>query len=662
MTEALTIGQIAARSGITRQHLWRRLREVQALPESTDKRRLYSLESLPDDIKARLALAESAPQSAPLSEAQKAGAVARAELLALLDKAPRGLDKYLASYNAGEVRPDLLAQLGPVSRGTVYRWRREASAEGVYALADRRRENRLGKSVITREQAEILLKVALAPNHKTIAEIIRYARGEMAGAGEICRATDKTLANWLAKWRSLNYDQWVFYRQGEAALNDKVMYYLRRDHDRIEVGDILVADGHVLNFEIVNPWTGKPKRMMLILWLDMKSMMPLGWEIMPTESTKAIASAFRRAIMFLGKIPRVVYLDNGKAFGAKYFDRDISKENFAGLFTRLGVEGVIHAWPYHGQSKTIERFFGIFSELEKICPSYSGTSIATKPPRMLRGEKLHRAVYEKAFPQLAVSYEQAHRAIAGWFDIYAKRPHQAGKLKGLTSWEIFEAGRGPGVDQRLLDDLMLEAKKATVTRAGIKLMGREYWAPELYGRRHPVTVRYDLQDASYIKVYDDDGRYMCDAHLPPGTHPSAACLGNDEDRELLKSQIELKNSLKKRTTAGAREFLEKEILPAHRRQHLALVGDAEAAEEPPALPAAGLTPGAAEIIEEQAAKMVTSQTEFSPDSERWLFLSLESYGGEISTKEVEWMRWYEESDEGRALMPRLAEELLRRMS
>ncbi len=49
-------------------------------------------------------------------------------------------------------------------------------------------------------------------------------------------------------------------RDGEKALADKVEPYLKRDASLLEVGDVLVADGHRLNFQVINPFTGKTTR------------------------------------------------------------------------------------------------------------------------------------------------------------------------------------------------------------------------------------------------------------------------------------------------------------------------------------------------------------------------------------------------------------------
>ena len=77
-------------------------------------------------------------------------------------------------------------------------------------------------------------------------------------------------------------------REGEKALDDLVGPYITRDSSMLNVGDVLVADGHRLNFDCIHPFTGRPARMTLILWLDWASRMPAGWEIMPEEDTVAI--------------------------------------------------------------------------------------------------------------------------------------------------------------------------------------------------------------------------------------------------------------------------------------------------------------------------------------------------------------------------------------
>jgi len=60
-------------------------------------------------------------------------------------------------------------------------------------------------------------------------------------------------------------------REGEKALKELVVPHIVRDTSKIEVGEILVADGKRLNFQVINPFTGKPVRAAIVGFLDWKS-------------------------------------------------------------------------------------------------------------------------------------------------------------------------------------------------------------------------------------------------------------------------------------------------------------------------------------------------------------------------------------------------------
>ena len=74
----------------------------------------------------------------------------------------------------------------------------------------------------------------------------------------------------------------------------------------------------------------------------------VGYEIMLTENTQCIVSALRNSIINLGKIPKYIYQDNGKAFKSKYFTE---KETcIEGLFIKLGITP-IYALSYNAKAK-----------------------------------------------------------------------------------------------------------------------------------------------------------------------------------------------------------------------------------------------------------------------------------------------------------------------
>lgn len=494
----------------------------------------------------------------------------------------RARTEFVQAYNSGIVYPTLYDRLGPVSWQTIEGWKRTVKTSGeTFELCDSRGFCKRGNRILTYEQGQILLRCALHPNKPLISEAIRRAWAIMHTAGISNGHSATTYRRWLKDWISTHYEIWTFTREGAKAWNDKVAMYIERDYTLINVGDILVADGHILNFDIMNPWTGKPKRMVLILWYDMKSNFPLGWEIMPTENTQAISVALRRAIIRLGKYPQIAYLDNGRAFRARFFrNTNFEEHGFDGIYKRLGMR-TIFAWPYHGQSKTVERFFGTFAELERLLPTYVGTSIENQPPRMSRGEKLHSRVYDKIMGDRCLTMAQAHCLVAAWFDDYVQRPQQ-GHLEGRAPVDLLLEEKGPGVDKAELTYLMMSQKNCTIRRNGIRVHGTNYYDPALYGRRHPVMIRYDLQEVSEpskimseIYVYGPNNEYICAARPMQKVHPAANILGTTEDQDLLKKHIKMKKRQEKEASILAREILESEVLPAHHRQIAEITRESE---------------------------------------------------------------------------------------
>jgi len=530
------------------------------------------------------ALSTTGSRSLPSGERLDKG-MAKADLLNLytqaIKKAPHGCKirtrtEFMRAYNSGIAYPKIFSLVGKVSWKTIEGWKRTIkTTDETFNLCDKRGVCRRGKRILTDQQKNILLKCALHPNKPLISEAIRMAWSIMHTKGIPNGHSASTYRRWLQDWASVNHHIWTFARKGAKAWNDECAMYIERDYSLINVGDVIVADGHVLNFEILNPWTGKPKRMTLIVWLDMKSSYPLGWEIMPTENTQAISAALRRAIIALGKYPQVAYLDNGRAFKSKFFNNvEFDEAGFAGLYKRLGIR-TIFAWPYHGQSKTVERFFGTFAELERWAPTYSGTSIENKPPRMMRGEKLHRRLYNKTAGVLTM--EQAHRAVAAWFDQYAQRP-QRGHLAGRAPADLLLEERGPGVDKTELTYLMMTRKTRAIRQNGINLQGTHYYNPALYGRKHMATIKYDLQDMSCIYVFDEHDNFICEATPVTKTHPAANILGNEQDRQRLVEHIEMKKHQEKEAGSFTKEILELDVLPALNRKMDEIAGPVDGSQ------------------------------------------------------------------------------------
>ena len=251
------------------------------------------------------------------------------------------------------------------------------------------------KSILSEVEKTELLKNLLHPNQLNIGKAIKYTKMALTQHGFKSLCCDLTYRRFANNYKNEHYNIWIEAREGNKALHDKVLPYITRDVSKLEVGDVIVGDGHRLSFFVKNPYTGNPVRPTLVAYQDWKSGGFVGFEIMLEENTQCIASALRNSIINLGKVPKFVYQDNGRAFKAKYF----IENGISGLFTNLGIQP-IYAKPYNAKAKPIERLFiELQNSFEVMLPSYTGTSIVKKPAQLKRNEKLHKSILTMDLPE-----------------------------------------------------------------------------------------------------------------------------------------------------------------------------------------------------------------------------------------------------------------------
>ena len=444
--------------------------------------------------------------------------------------------------------------LGKISRGSLHRWK--ASLDGTedytrlipnykYVSVNEYR------TCLTDEEIKIFMGLLLHPNRICIGKAIALTKYKLKEQDQSFIPADITFRRYAKWFKDNNYDKWVLARDGEKALSDKVEPYIKRDASLLDVGDILVADGHKLAFQVINPFTGKPCRATLVGFLDWKSTALVGYEIMLEENTQCIASALRNAIINLDMIPKIVYQDNGRAFRAKYFtdDKGFGELGFYGLYAKLGIETVF-ARPYNARSKVIERFFKEFQEgFEKLMPSYVGSSIINKPAYLKRNEKFHSNLHNDYIPTI----EETIKMIDMWLKFKNSQP--CTNAPNMTITEVLENRKKQNIDKSLLDDLMLATEVKTIQRNGVRFLNCDYFDERLYGLRGKVLVKYNLFDLTNVKVFTPKGEYLCTAERVTETHPMAKILGTVEDLEDYKQKIQKQQKLKRKTINSVKKLL-----------------------------------------------------------------------------------------------------------
>ncbi len=445
--------------------------------------------------------------------------------------------------------------LGKISRGSLHRWYAMLNGTEDYTkLLPQYKYStvREYRTVLNDEEIKIFMGLLLHPNRLSIGKAIALTKYRLKEQGQNFIPADITFRRYAKWFKDNNYDKWILARDGEKALSDKVEPYIKRDASLLEVGDILVADGHKLAFQVINPFTGKPCRATLVGFLDWKSTALVGYEIMLEENTQCIASALRNSIINLDMIPKVVYQDNGRAFRAKYFtdDKGFTELGFQGLYSKLGIETVF-ARPYNARAKIIERFFKEFQEgFEKLLPSYIGSSIANKPAYMMRNEKLHKSWHNEYIPTI----EETIKMIDMWLNFKNSQPCPNAPDKTIV--EVLSERKRQNIDINTLDDLMLATEVKTIQRNGIRFFNCDYFDERLYGFKSKVLIKYNLFDLTNIKVYTPKGEYLCTAKRVTETHPMAKLLGDVKDYEDYKQKIVRQRQLKKKTVESVKKYLQ----------------------------------------------------------------------------------------------------------
>ncbi|MFA6759179.1 MAG: transposase family protein [Bacteroidales bacterium] len=452
------------------------------------------------------------------------------------------------AYNSGLLASELFNIEGTRCERTLKSWVKEYQDSGCsYQIFIRKPVSNNIKFATDIEQ-NYLLYLLLDTNRIKIGSAIRKLK-QLSRLGIIESPTsERALRRWCEDWKKEHIQQWNLLRHGNKHLKDNGLLSIIRENC-LRVGDVWVADGHKLAFDIVDPKSGKPKRMTLILFFDWASRYPVGASIANTEDSEHILLALRNGIMNWGARPRFVYLDNGRAFKAKLFhekweEHDLEKE-LCGIFPRLDIQAVF-AQAYNARAKVVERFFKTFQEdFERFMDTFRGAGIEDKPAHLMRNEKWIKNLKDRKPLEL----EESKILISAYFqEFYGKTPHLG--LNGHQPFEVFKTSEIPEdrkIDFKELNFLMLKIQSRVVGKEGIRLNNALFWHEKIVpfiGQE--VRLRYDIMDMRSILVYDLKDNLVCQAVLRGVTHPFVKLAENQELAEKeLKNQIKQQKRLEK---------------------------------------------------------------------------------------------------------------------
>jgi len=437
-------------------------------------------------------------------------------------------------YNNSKLVAELRYKKGPRKERALREWLRNYydNKMDMYALLHKSKGQYKDRKITYQEQ-QYLLHLLLNPNRIKIGSAIVNLK-QMARAGRIESVThERTLRRWCEEWAATHPAEWHQARDGSKFVSERIIKSIRRDDSSLEVGQVWVADGHTLSFDILNPQTGRAQRMTMIMVMDWASRYPVGASLAFTEDSQHILTAFRNGFIncsqlvdndsgSMAVLPEYVYLDNGKAFRAKLFherweEHDLNQE-LGGIFPRLNI-GVRFAESYNAKAKIIERFFKTFQEqFERFVTTFRGASVDDKPSTYSRNEKWAKKLYAGKPPTIEETMQMINYYVRYF---YGETPH--GSLQRRTPFEVFSAAKitqERQIEVSKLNFLMMAMERKNIRSEGIRLDKKIYWHRELVNHvGQSCIIRYDYSDARWIVVYDKNDVFICQAALRKTQHP-----------------------------------------------------------------------------------------------------------------------------------------------
>lgn len=505
-----------------------------------------------------------------LTTRQKEIAMARDGFLRAYEKSWVGLAhgevkeakiKFIEAFNTGQLLQGIYAKIGNISLSSAERWLKiwNGANRDWVSLAPNYLYREIRGSILSEEERRVFLDLYLSPKKIKISKAYKLTKYLLEKRGIKVTASEATFRRFADEIVRKNKETVTLLCYGEKSLTDDILPYIERDLSQLQVGDVIIADGKTTTFDVKNPFTGRPSKATIIAYIDWASLDFVGYELMITENTQAVSSALRSSIIRLGKMPKIAYQDNGKAFRNKFFKGapNFEELGFSGLFARLGITAV-YSMPYNARAKAIEeRWKQVVETFEKLLPSFTGTSPVDKPAYMMRNEKFHKIWKEKLTGNFIPTLMEAKEMIDAWLDFYRSQPHP--RIKNKTIGEVFAEGRGEGVDINRLDDLMMVYGESPrkIYQNGVEVLEAHYYDEALtpwvgeYCR-----VKYSLSDLSEVVVEDLDGRKICRAKRISKVHPMAEYLGEPKDITELKEQLKRQKNMKREILNKAASIFE----------------------------------------------------------------------------------------------------------
>lgn len=445
------------------------------------------LESLPVEAQARYNGEQPTPADIlQCSGNQRDTANEKAWIVAQYHQWGLSPDDFVTKFNAENPPEDAIT----VSK--LFRWQQKYKSGQVVDLVDHRGDHRRGLDSIPEDAWDCFYALYMTQQERSVRLCYDVTKLEYHDIPSI--------STFERKVRQIPQYAILYYRKGKKAFNDALPSMERSKLD-IESNDIWFSDHHTIDIFVKSADGKSAIRPFLTVFFDARSNKVISFVVRAADpNATVVKKCFRLGVEQYG-LPNEVYFDNGKDYKSKCFSRDYPTS----LVNQLGI-GNIYATPYHGQAKTVERFFGTFTNrFSRRFSTYTGCNAKIRPECMQTSDK--------EILVLAPTMEDFIEKLAAYIQEYNNTPSKGRDLDGKCPDQVYFENL---ITKRVVSDtaalrlLCGNADERVVHKNGISIKNNSYFSEALSAHfgKHVIVV-YDPENIDKIGVFDMDNRAIC---------------------------------------------------------------------------------------------------------------------------------------------------------
>lgn len=427
-------------------------------------------------------------------------------------------DDFVKNFN--DRNPDSV-----ITKSQLFRWQRKYKSGDVADLIDMRGGHNRGQITISPEAWEYFYALYMTLQKRSVQRCWELTKQEYPNIPTVS-AFERNLT-------TIPKLVMIYYREGEKAFNDALVS-MERSREDIASNDIWFSDHHLVDVAVINN-RGKVFRPWLTVFFDARSSKVISFIVRDKSADATVIKQCLRLGIEKYGVPKELYFDNGKDYREKSFNADFP----ISLVKQLGIN-IIYATPYHGQAKTVERFFGTMEDrFCKLLPTYLGKDAKQRPENMrVTFDKLKdkAPTMEKFIELLTIYFEQYNNKESNGIDMNGKCPEQVYYENLHTETEV--------KDKSILRILCGTFDERIVQKNGVQYQGRFYYHTELLAHQgEKVIINADPYNMDELNIFDTDMRAICKA--PAKVRTPFRHTTQEQIREAMKEKKEARKMIQR---------------------------------------------------------------------------------------------------------------------